>query len=161
MSKTLLLGKIVAAHGIRGFVKVLVYAEDPSLLEHDKLSPFRIRLKNSTGKYWLAEIEGVKDRNAAEALRGTELTLPRDELAEIETEGEFYVTDMVGLPVQDDAGNAVGTLVSVDNFGAGDLLEIKPAAGESFYIAFTEENVPVIDIDGKRIVITSAAYANR
>jgi 16S rRNA processing protein RimM len=161
MTKPLLLGKIVAAHGIRGFVKVLVYAEDPYLLEHEKLSPFPITMKNSAGKYWLAEVDGVKDRNAAEALRGTELFLPREELAEIETEGEFYVADMVGLPVEDDSGNKIGTLAAVENFGAGDLLEIKPFSGESFYIAFTQENVPVIDMDGRKIVITGAAYANR
>jgi 16S rRNA processing protein RimM len=164
----LLLGKIVAAHGIRGLVKILVYAEDPCLLESPGIftapegdATIRLKMKNSTGKYWLAEAEGVADRNAAEALRGTELWLPRGALAEIENDGEFYIADLVGLAVERESGAPAGTLVSVQNFGAGDLFEIKPPGEESFFIAFTSENVPVIDTEAGKIVITDSAYENR
>lgn len=158
--RRLLLGKIATAHGIKGLVKLIIYADDPHTLE--KYRPLytdeagnktlALTLKNPMGKYWLAAVKGITDRNQAEALRGTELWLDRDHLPEPE-DGEYYHVDLIGLHAEDKNGINIGTVIGVSNFGAGDLLEIKPPKGISFYLTLTKENV--LDIlleDGKVIV---------
>ena len=101
----------------------------------------------------IARLKGVADRNAAEALRNLRLYVPRDRLAEPE-EDEFYYADLVGLAVTTPDGNSLGTAISVQNFGAGDLLEIAPSAGgPSMLVPFTKAAVPVVDLAGRRIVI--------
>ena len=146
-NKRICLGKITAAHGLKGLVKIRPFGEDTALLNDtlytsdtgpDALS---ITLKNPMGKFWLAAIEGVDDKTKADELRGTELWLDRDKLPEPE-DGEFYIEDLTGLKAEDKNGKAVGIVISVQNFGAGDLLEIQPPSGESFYIPFTKETVP-------------------
>lgn len=149
------LGKIATAHGVRGLVKILVYGEDAMLLE--ELAPLytaengdktiSLRMKNSAGKYWLAAIENVNDRTQAEKLRDTELWVNREALPETAEEDEFYITDLVGMMVKDTKGNTIGNVIDVKNFGAGDLLEIKPERGESFFVPFTKDAVPEISED--------------
>lgn len=146
------LGKIATAHGVRGLVKILVYGEDAMLLEelqplytseHGK-DTIALTMKNSAGKYWLATVEGVDDRTQAEKLRGTELWVNRELLPETVVDDEFYITDLVGMMVKDTNGKNIGNVIDVKNFGAGDLVEIKPERGESFFIPFTKEAVPEI-----------------
>lgn len=158
--KRICLGKIATAHGVRGLVKVLVYAEDPALLDgvlyldetsHDALT---LTMKNSMGKYWLAEVEGVSDRNAAELLRSTELWVERSALPDTDDKDDFYIEDIIGLTVETVDGQKVGKVLALDNFGAGDLLEIKPTAGDSVYIPFTKVEVPEILLDERKIIIT-------
>ena len=155
------LGKIATAHGVRGLVKILVYGEDAMLLEelqplytseHGK-DTITLKMKNSAGKYWLAEIEGINDRTQAEKLRGTELWVNRELLPETIVEDEFYITDLVGMMVKDTNGNAIGNVIDVKNFGAGDLVEIKPERGESFFVPFTKEAVP--DITDKAVIVSA------
>lgn len=149
MSKRICIAKIATAHGIRGLVKLHVFADDKALVNgalytsetgDDTLS---ITLKNATSKHWLAEVDGIQDRNEAEALRGTLLYIDRDVLPTA-GDGEFYISDLIDLPVVDVDGNAIGTIIDVANFGAGDLLEIKPTLGESFYLPFNDDTVPEI-----------------
>jgi 16S rRNA processing protein RimM len=100
----------------------------------------------------LARIEGVEDRNAAEALRGVELMIDRDRLPAAD-EDEIYHADLIGLSAHDTGGNLVGTVVDVLDFGAGELLELKPAQGKTFLVPFSVETVPEIDLDAGRLVI--------
>lgn len=153
------LGKIATAHGIKGLVKVLVYATDPALLNgalytgetgNDSLT---VTMKNSMGKYWLAAIDGVNDRNAAELLRGKGLWAERDTLPAPD-EDEVYYDDLIGMNVQTAQGDPVGTVIAVDNFGAGDLLEIKPTdGGAAFYLPFAEQYVLETDLETKTITV--------
>ncbi len=159
--KRVCLGKINGAHGVKGLVKVFCFGEDPKALEQygplytsdtgsDQIS---IKLKNIVGKNWLAEIDGIDDKTKADALNGTELWLERNKLPEPE-DGEFYIEDLAGLKAEDKEGNKIGTVTSVQNFGAGDLLEIKPQeGGESFFLIFTKENVTDVNIEAGTITV--------
>jgi 16S rRNA processing protein RimM len=163
--KRIILGKIATAHGVRGLVKLLVFAEDPRSLEQygslytssDGGNVLTLKLKNSLGskgtKFWLAEVEGIADRTEAEKLRGTELWLDRDKLPAIAKNNQFYIEDLIGLNVRDKSGDTLGMVAAVRNFGAGDLLEIQPVLGESFYLPFTKENVPAVDIKGGAVTV--------
>jgi 16S rRNA processing protein RimM len=158
--KRVCLGKIVSAHGIKGLVKILPFGDDPYLIE--TLGPvftdetgsdiLDITMKNSAGnKYWLASVNGVSERNGAEALRGTELFVYRDALPET-TENVFYYSDLIGLKTVDTSGVEIGDVVSVQNFGAGDLLEIKPEGKDSFFLPFTKDTI--IKVDAEFIIIS-------
>jgi 16S rRNA processing protein RimM len=158
------LGKVTTAHGVRGLVKVLVFGEDPYLLEEfsplytseDGTKTITLEMKSSGGKYWIASVEGVQDRNQAELLRNTELWVDRDRLPETEEE-EFYISDLVGMPVIDTTDKKIGKVVDIKNFGAGDLIEIRPATGDSFYVPFTKEAVP--DITDEAVIISPEAVS--
>ena len=164
-SKRLLMGKIATAHGVRGLVKLLVFAEDPRSMEKygalytsaDGEKTVTLKLKNSLGstgtKFWLAQVEGIADRTEAEKLRGTELWLDKDKLPAIAKDNQYYIDDLIGLSVRDKSGQALGTVAAVQNFGAGDLLEIQPALGDSFYLPFTKENVLTVDIKGSAVTV--------
>lgn len=99
-----------------------------------------LKLKNATAKHWLAEIENITDRTQAEKLRGTTLYINEDTLPETE-EDEFYIFDLIGLSCVDENKKEIGTVIAVENFGASDLLEIKPNNEESFYLPFTDDTV--------------------
>ena len=148
--KRIVVGKVAAAHGVKGLVKILAYAEDISLIE--KSSEFDIHLKNPSGKYILAEIEGVNSREDVEKIKGTELTIPRDALPEPE-DGEYYIEDLVGLKaINAKSGKDAGVIIAVHNFGAGDLLEIKPKSGETYLIPFNDGHVPEVNEDSVRVI---------
>lgn len=158
MSKKICLGKIAAAHGVKGLVKILPYGEDPALITElgkaytskDAATPtLAITLKNTMGKYILAEIDGCASRNDAEALRGTELFYNRDDLPEAE-DGEFYYDDLVGLKILHN-DETIGTLKAVQNFGASDLFEVQPTKGKSFFIPYADEFIDNIDLNAGTI----------
>jgi len=151
----ILLAIIGAPHGIRGAVKVRAFTQSP-----EKLFDYGA-LQDETGhKYSLklervvlpdcviATLEGVSNRNQAEALRGVKLYVERSQLPDLPEE-EFYHTDLIGLPVQDLEGQDVGTVQAVSNFGAGDFLEIRDAHGHLYTILFTRDAVPVIQLADK------------
>ena len=138
--KRICIGKISGAHGVKGLVKILPLCEDHSLLE--QALEHTIKIKSSAGKHLLAEIEGVASREAAEGLRHTELHITRDQLPEITDEGTFYYEDLVGLACVDENGAEIGKVMAVQNFGAGELLEIRLQDGQDVLIPFTDEYVP-------------------
>lgn len=151
--------RIATAHGVRGLVKLIVYTEDPRLAESAPLfvsetgsNTCKLILKNPLGRYWLAEIEGIKDRTTAESLRHTELWMDRDALPQ-PGENEFYESDLVGLIARDEAGSIYGRVIAMPDFGASPLLEIKPDGKSSFYLPFNNECVPEIDIEAGIITI--------
>lgn len=159
MDKRILIGEIATAHGIKGFVKVRSFADDETLLEHQPLftdeeadKTITIKLKNALKGDWVAEVIGVADRNEAERLRGTKLYINREDLPAAE-HGEYYIEDLKGLKVVDGHGKEIGTLLSVENFGASDLLDIKPPSGASFYLPFTDQTVTSIDMDAGTITV--------
>lgn len=141
--KRILIGEITTAHGIKGFVKVRSYADDQTLLEHEGIQnesgqPVSIKIKNAIKGDWVAEVKGITDRNAAERLRGTKLYIDRAALPDAD-EGEYYIEDLKGLRVIDENGKEIGKLLGIENFGASDLLDIKPESGASFYLPFTDD----------------------
>jgi 16S rRNA processing protein RimM len=101
------------------------------------------------GKTAIARFEGISDRSAAEALRGQLVEVDRDQLPPLE-EGEYYHADLIGLPCVDEAGKSLGTVVAVENFGAGDLLEVERPTGQRSLIPFRD---PIAKMDNDRIVL--------
>ena len=109
-----------------------------------------IKLKNATAKHWLAEVENIIDRTEAEKLRGTNLYINKTDLPDLD-EGENYVDDLIGLKAVDEKDTVIGKIIAFENFGASDLLEIKPDIGASFYLPYTDDTV--IDILSDKIIV--------
>lgn len=162
-SKRLCVAKIATAHGIKGLVKLHVFAEDIDLVKNNTLftsergdDTIDLTLKNATARHWIAEVKDLTDRTEAEKLRGIELYINQDALPEPK-KGEFYFKDLIGLAVVDKNDAPIGKVIAVENFGAGDLLEIQPSSNlggaESFYIPFNDNTVPEILKDKIIIVI--------
>jgi 16S rRNA processing protein RimM len=157
--------RIGAAHGIRGEVKLWSFTEDPMAVAHygpletaDGARCFEIEAARPAKDHLVARIAGVGDRNAAEKLRNIDLFVPRERLPPIEEADTFYHADLVGLAAISENGAALGTIVAIHNFGAGDLIEIEPAAGgEPLLLPFNETTVPTIDLKVGRIVVVPPA----
>jgi 16S rRNA processing protein RimM len=148
------LGTIGAAHGIKGELRVKTFTEDPRgiggygplhLADGRTLTVAGLRPAKDVVIVRFAQ---VRDRSAAEALNGEALFVDRSALPEALEDDEFYHADLVGLTVRDETGEELGRVTAVHDFGAGDLLEIRPASGPSLMIPFTHEAVPEIDIAG-------------
>lgn len=161
-NKKLCVADILNAHGIRGLVKLRCHLEDPADLEDynpltdEKGKTYTIKLKNPIKGDWLAEVEGITDRNASELLRGLKLYIDRDQLPESE-DGDIYLEDLVGADALNKEGHKIGEVVSVDNFGASDLVEIRPIdGGKTYYLPIAEPYVIDIDVDENIIVIEPA-----
>ncbi len=138
------LAVIIGAHGVTGEVRLKVFAEDLSV--HRRFNGGALTLKSvrpgNNGA--IARFAEVADRNAAEALRGTELTVARAELPPL-GEGEYYHADLLGLSAVSQRGDPIGTIVTVENFGAGDVLEIEKPDGKRFMVPMRVEAVPAWD----------------
>lgn len=156
------LGKIAAPHGVKGLVKIFPYGDDPTLIQtlspvftsEDKDEKTAITLKNAMGKYILAEIENCNSREDAESLKGTELWVNKDDLPDLEDGDEFYIDDLNGLDAFNaDTNEQIGKIISVQNYGAGDLLEFKPLIGDSYFIPFQNEHVGDVDLDDNKITL--------
>jgi len=153
--------RIGAAHGIRGEVKLWSFTEDPlavtnyGLLEtEDGARRFEIEAARPAKDHLVVRLKGIGDRDAAEKLRNTDLFVPRDRLPPIEEADTFYHADLVGLAAVGEDGAAFGTVTAIHNFGAGDLIEIAPAAGgEPLLLPFNETTVPTIDLKARRVVV--------
>jgi 16S rRNA processing protein RimM len=162
------LGVMVGAHGVRGLVKVKGFTEDPAAVAaygpvSDKSGRRQWRLQvagPAPGKaesVVLVRVEGVTDRDAAQALHGTELYVERAALPALEEEETFYHADLIGLRVEDREGRPLGTVTAVENYGAGDFLEVAGADGKAVLLAFTKSVVPLVDLAGGRLVIEPPA----
>lgn len=169
MERKVCLGMIVAAHGIRGEVKVKSFTESPrAITSYGPLTDrsgrvLKLRLRGAPkGEMLIAAVDGVTDRNAAEALRNTELFVPRRMLPRAEA-GEYYHADLVGLAAETLEGALLGRVVAVRNFGAGDMLEIEPAGAQggsrdTVMVPFTDPAVPEVDVDAGRLRIDPAFW---
>jgi 16S rRNA processing protein RimM len=156
-----LVGRIGAAHGIRGEVRLVSFTEDPkAVADHGPLSDaygarhFQIAaLRSMKGNLFIARFTGVATRDAAEALNNLDLYVPRATLP-VAADEEFYHADLIGLTAVDSAGAEIGRVLNVLNFGGGDILEIAPADGdETLLLPFTKACLPTIDIAQKRLVV--------
>lgn len=160
MSERVLLGRIKAAHGIRGEVLVTSFAEAPGdvaaygpLTSGDGKRAYDLKVVRVTPKGVVARVAGVADRNAAEALRGTELYVERAKLPE-PADDEFYHADLIGLDAVTPDGKPIGTVVAIENFGAGDLVEVRLAGSKrTEYVPFSDAFVPEIDVAARRVTI--------
>ncbi|PCI56907.1 MAG: 16S rRNA processing protein RimM [Alphaproteobacteria bacterium] len=155
------IGKISSSHGVRGLVKIIPFCEDTSLLNGtlftDKTGndTLDITLKNSLGKSILAHIDGVTTPEQAKLLKCS-LFVPRETLPEIKDDDEFYIEDLANLNVIKPDGEQIGTVITVQNYGAGDLLEIKPKSGASFFVPFQDEYIRDINLDEKYVTVENA-----
>jgi 16S rRNA processing protein RimM len=155
--------QIGAPHGLRGEVRLRAFTEDPMSVNRygpldveDASRTLEIEALRPAGDALVARFAGIADRDAAAGLRNIKLYVPRARLPNPEAE-TYYHGDLIGLAVVDADGTAVGTVRAVQNFGAGDLLEIAPPEGAAtFLLPFTKTFVPAIDVAGGRIVIDAA-----
>lgn len=148
------LAAVAGAHGVKGEIRLKLFSDNiDSLSHHEKLyvggAERGLLSVRDSGKMAVARFEGVNDRSAAEALRGSLVEVDRVSLPPLE-EGEYYHADLIGLAAVDGLGNAVGTVLRVENYGAGDLLEIELEDGKRSLIPFRPG---VADLQGDRIVI--------
>ncbi|MEY4472361.1 MAG: rRNA processing protein RimM [Pseudomonadota bacterium] len=155
--KPVTLAAIAGAHGVTGEVRLKLFGEGVESLKRfrafndSSLTVSKLRDDGKGGA--IARFAEVTDRNAAEALRGTVLTVPRSALPPLEA-GEYYHADLLGLPAVSSDGTALGEVIAVENFGAGDVIEIKRPTGKRFMVPMRIEAVP--EWDEARIVITAA-----
>ena len=156
-----LLGRFGAPHGVRGEIRLQSFTGDPlaiggygALTDKSGAKTFKLHSVRPQGKDMLvARVEGVSERSGAEALTGVELYIPRERLPPPD-EDEFYLADLIGLRAETRAGETIGMVVALRNFGAGDILEISPAAGgETLMFPFTKAVVPVVSVAEGRVVI--------
>ncbi|MGA0605827.1 ribosome maturation factor RimM [Phenylobacterium sp. VNQ135] len=154
----ILVGRVAGAFGVRGEVRITSFTADPSaLLDYRDLqredgAPALTLTSGRPAKGGLVvRAAEVETREQAEALRGLKLYIPREALPEPD-EDEFYVTDLIGLSVVTPEGEPLGTIKNVQDFGAGDLLEVQPPEGASWYLPFTREAVPEVRI-GDGVVV--------
>jgi len=153
--------RIGAAHGIRGEVRLQSFTEDPSafaaygpLESEDGAQRFEIESLRPAKDHFIARLAGVDDRDAAERLTNIRLYVPRDRLPPLGEDGTFYHADLVGLAAVTPAGEQLGRVTAIHNFGAGDIIEIRPdAGGEPLLVPFTAAAAPEIDIAAGRMVI--------
>lgn len=160
-SPLILVGVFGAAHGVRGEIRLKSFTEDPAAIaDYAPLSDEQGRrsftintMRHVKDDMFVARIDGVNDRNAAEALTNLRLFVPRDRLPPAE-EGEYYHHDLIGLDAVTREGQIVGKIAAVENFGAGDILEIAPAqGGETMLVPFNDDFVPEVDLGARRVVI--------
>ncbi|MDX1922627.1 MAG: ribosome maturation factor RimM [Alphaproteobacteria bacterium] len=163
--KLILVGQFIAAHGIKGEVKVKSFTEDPLGLCDYKV----VQDESGSNKYHLkiigehqgahkntliAKVKGIADRNAAEALVRTKpkLYVTRDQLPELK-DGRYYVEDLKGFSAVSDKGKVIATLTDIHNFGAGDILVLQPLEGKEFMLPFKEPYAGDLNIKKRSIRI--------
>jgi 16S rRNA processing protein RimM len=175
-----LLGAIAGAHGVRGEVKIKSFTADPRKIggygpveDESGARRFKVKVRGLAGGLVIARLaevppqgsktgslEGatdqkdrwVEDRNAAEALKGLRLYVGRDKLPRPKR-GEWYLADLIGLRAERMDGTAMGTVKSVQNYGAGDIVEVETEPGRTVFVPFTKRAVPEVDVEGGRLVI--------
>jgi 16S rRNA processing protein RimM len=153
-SNWIALAAVAGAHGIKGEVRLKLFTDSiDNLKQHDELYVGGVRRRlielRQSGQTPVARFDGICDRNAAEALRGILVEVDRSTLPPL-GEDEYYHADLIGLPAVDQDGKSVGTVVSVENFGAGDLLEIEHPTGKKSLIPYRDG---IADLEGGRIVV--------
>ncbi len=158
------LAVIGAAHGTRGEVRVKTFTGDPlaiadyGLLYDQQGKPYEIMEARVAKTVVIVRFKGVNDRNAAEALNGTELFIDRSQLPDDELDqDEFFQTDLIGLKAIDEDGNSHGVVSAIFDFGGGDLIELSEKGKRPMLIPFTEAAVPEVDFE--KGILRVDAYA--
>ncbi|WP_454642005.1 ribosome maturation factor RimM [Bradyrhizobium liaoningense] len=159
MSALVCVARIGAAHGVRGAVKLWTFTEDPFAVRHygpllskDGKRQFEVATAREAKDHLVATFKDVTTRDEAERLNGIELYVPREKLPATD-EDEYYHTDLIGLAAVTTDGDALGRVVAIQNFGAGDIIEIAPPKGPTLLLPFSNAVVPEVDLAGGRVVI--------
>lgn len=160
MADKLCVGLIASAHGVRGLVKLRSFTHDPeAIATYGPLSDetgsrvLRVHLQSSVKDFWIARIDGVTDRDQADALAGTHLFVDRSALPAPDDPEEFYHADLLGLRAERQDGLVLGTVAGIHDFGAGDVIEVRGETGATHWLPFTRDAVPVVDVAGRRLVV--------
>jgi len=151
--------RIGAAHGVRGAVKLWTFTEDPlavtrygQLMTKDGARQFEVTHVREAKGHLVATLKGIATREEAERLNGVELYVAREKLPAT-SEDEYYHTDLIGLAAVNAAGEPLGRVIAIHNFGAGDIIEIAPPNGATMLLPFSNAVVPTVDLEGGRVVI--------
>lgn len=153
------LGAFAGVHGVRGLLRVKPFTDagediaayGPVEDEAGKRN-FRLTIKGRAKDMMLVQVDGITDRDQAQALKGIAFYVPRERLPEVEDD-EFYHADLVGLTVELVDGTPLGRIKSMQDFGAGDLVEVEVSGGETVLLPFDATSVPEVDIAGGRMVV--------
>jgi 16S rRNA processing protein RimM len=158
-SAQICVARIGAPHGVRGQVRLWTFTEDPfavcdygPLATKDGKRSFEVDDVREAKGHLVATLKGVASREDAERLNGVELFVARDALPDTEDD-EYYHADLIGLAAVNAAGDSIGRVVGIHNFGAGDIIEIAPPEGATLLLPFTNAVVPTVDIKAGKVVI--------
>ena len=152
-------GQIGAPHGVRGEVRLRSFTAEPETiaaygpLETEDGRVLEVESLRPAKDHFVAALAGIGDRDAAEKLANLKLYVPRERLPALAETDEFYHADLIGLAVVNTAGEPLGTVLAIHNFGAGDLIEIRLSGGKTELVPFNERNVPSVDVGAGKIVI--------
>ncbi len=159
MAAPICVARIGAAHGVRGAVKLWTFTEDPlavtrygQLMTKDGARQFEVTHVREAKGHLVATLKGIATREEAERLNGVELYVAREKLPDT-SEDEYYHADLIGLAAVNAAGEPLGRVIAIHNFGAGDIIEIAPPDGATVLLPFTNAVVPTVDLEGGRVVI--------
>ena len=159
MAAPICVARIGAAHGVRGQVKLWTFTEDPlavkrygPLASKDGARQFEVTHAREAKGHLIATLKGVATRDAAERLNGVELYVARERLPATAAD-EYYHADLIELAAVSGAGDPLGRVVAIHNFGAGDIIEIAPGQGTTLLLPFTNAVVPSVDLAGGRVTI--------
>jgi 16S rRNA processing protein RimM len=155
------MGRIGAAHGIKGEVRITSFTEEPlGLKDYGPLATnkpglvIEIESARATTNVLVARLKGITDRTAAEKLNGVELYVDRDKLPPTSGDDDFYHADLIGLAARLTDGTEIGVVTAVPNFGAGDLLEVRdPRSGDTYLYPFSKAVVPEVRVADGYLVI--------
>jgi 16S rRNA processing protein RimM len=159
MPSRICVARIGAAHGVRGEVKLWTFTEDPlavkrygPLASKDGARQFEVTHAREAKGHLIATLKGVASRDEAERLNGVELYIARERLPATAAD-EYYHADLIGLAAVNGAGDPLGRVIAIHNFGAGDIIEIAPTHGTTLLLPFTNAVVPSVDLAGGRVII--------
>jgi 16S rRNA processing protein RimM len=159
MAAPICVARIGAPHGVRGAVKLWTFTEDPfavkrygPLATKDSARWFEVTHVREAKGHLVATLKGIATREDAERLNGIELYIAREKLPATERD-EYYHADLIGLAAVNAAGEPIGRVIAIHNFGAGDIIEIAPPTGATMLLPFTNAVVPTVDLAGGRVVI--------
>ena len=161
--KRVCVGVVVGSHGLKGEIKVKSFMENPGdigrfgpLTDKSGERKFKIELVVQNERGLIARFSGIEDRNASEAIKGMELYMLRDMFPKLE-EDEFYYSDLIGLSAENCDGETIGVVGTVNNYGAGEILEVNMNDGGVEIFHISKNVVPLIDLENKRVVINPPA----
>jgi 16S rRNA processing protein RimM len=159
----ILVARVAGAFGVKGEVRLASYTADPmalfgyrELMREDGSPGLTLTSARPHKHGLVVRAREIATREEAEALRGLRLYISRAALPEPEDEDEFYLVDLIGLDVVTPQGEPLGVVRAVQDFGAGDLLEVQPPQGASWWLPFTREAVPEVSLAARRIVVVRA-----
>ena len=161
--RLLQVARVAGAFGVRGEIRITTFTEDPLALaayrvltREDGSAGLTITTARAVKGAVIARAQGIDTRDQAEALRGLKLFIAREALPAPD-EDEFYHADLLGLILETPEGELMGKVKTIQDFGAGDLIEVQPPMGASWWLPFTRETVPEVRLsEGKLIAIRPA-----